>query len=82
MPWDRIAEDNERRERIIEETYKEKPVPAGDELDDLAADELVGLYGEVKHELTQDDIEDIKTLMKIRAELNRAKEEGGGTSDP
>ena len=74
LPWDRVAEDNERRGRIIEEIHKEKAAALkGDELDELVKDELVGFYGDVKKELTPGDIEDIKTLMKIRAELNRSK---------
>lgn len=53
-----------------------KPAPTeGDGPDELVKDELVGFYGNVKDHLTQADIEDIKTLMKIRAELNKAKEE-------
>lgn len=36
-------------------------------------DEFVGFYGEVKADLTQDDLDDIKKLMAIRAELNRSK---------
>ena len=53
---------------------EEKPAASkGDELDELVKDELVGFYGDVKRELTPGDIEDIKTLMKIRAELNRQK---------
>lgn len=53
---------------------EEKPAaPKDDELDELVKDELVGFYGDVKKELTPGDIEDIKTLMKIRAELNRSK---------
>ena len=53
---------------------EEKPAaPKGSELDELVKDELVGFYGDVKKELTPGDIEDIKTLMKIRAELNRQK---------
>ena len=51
---------------------EEKPA-AFDELDELVKDELVGFYGDVKKELTPGDIEDIKTLMKLRAELNRSK---------
>lgn len=51
---------------------EEKPA-AADELDELVKDELVGFYGDVKKELTPGDIEDIKTLMKLRAELNRSK---------
>ncbi len=53
---------------------EEKPaVPKDSGLDELVKDELVGFYGDVKKELTPGDIEDIKTLMKIRAELNRQK---------
>ena len=53
---------------------EEKPTaPKDSELDELVKDELVGFYGDVKKELTPGDIEDIKTLMKIRAELNRQK---------
>lgn len=53
---------------------QKKPVaPKGSELDELVKDELVGFYGDAKKELTPGDIEDIKTLMKIRAELNRQK---------
>ena len=51
---------------------EEKPA-AADELEELVKDELVGFYGDVKKELTPGDIEDIKTLMKLRAELNRSK---------
>lgn len=53
---------------------KEKPAAQKDsELDELVKDEFVGFYGDVKKELTPGDIEDIKTLMKLRAELNRQK---------
>ncbi|MGI5896095.1 MAG: helix-turn-helix domain-containing protein [Oscillospiraceae bacterium] len=38
-------------------------------------DELVGFYGDIKKNLTQDDIEDIKKLMALRAEINRSKKE-------
>lgn len=53
---------------------EEKPTtPAGSELEDLVKDELVGFYGDVKKELTPEDVQDIITLMKIRAEINRQK---------
>lgn len=55
------------------EEQKKPAAPKGSELDELVKDELVGFYGDVKKELTPGDIEDIKTLMKIRAELNRQK---------
>lgn len=38
-------------------------------------DELIGFYGEIKKDLTDDDISDIKQLMRIRAELNRSNKE-------
>lgn len=50
---------------------EKKPVPQGDE---LVKDEFVAFYGDTKKDLSQADIEDIKTLMRIRAELNRGKE--------
>lgn len=55
------------------EEQKKPAAPKDSELDELVKDELVGFYGDVKKELTPGDIEDIKTLMKIRAELNRQK---------
>lgn len=42
---------------------------------ELVKDEFIGFYGEVKEELTQDDIDDLLQLMRIRAELNRNKKE-------
>lgn len=50
---------------------EKKPVPQEDE---LVKDEFVAFYGDTKKDLSQADIEDIKTLMRIRAELNRGKE--------
>lgn len=41
----------------------------------LLADELVGFYGEVKGDLTAADIDDVKRLMRLRAELNRSKKD-------
>ena len=61
-------------DHLLGNEEQKKPVaPKGSELDELVKDELVGFYGDVKKELTPGDIEDIKTLMKIRAELNRQK---------
>ena len=51
---------------------EEKPAAPKD--GELVKDELIGFYGDVKEHLTEGDIEDIKTLMKLRAELNRSKE--------
>lgn len=42
---------------------------------ELIKDEFIGFYGEVREELTQDDIDDILQLMRIRAELNKHKKE-------
>lgn len=36
-------------------------------------DELIAFYGAVKNELTEDDLADIKTLMRLRAEMRREK---------
>lgn len=43
--------------------------------DEYLHDEFVCFYEDVKDHLTSIDIADIKTLMKLRAELNRSKEE-------
>ena len=51
---------------------EEKPAAPKD--GELVKVELIGFYGDVKEHLTEGDIEDIKTLMKLRAELNRSKE--------
>ena len=51
---------------------EEKPAAPKD--GELVKDEWIGFYGDVKEHLTEGDIEDIKTLMKLRAELNRSKE--------
>lgn len=50
-----------------------EPAPAQDEA--LLSDELVGFYGEVKRDLTAQDIDDVKRLMRLRAELNRSRRE-------
>ena len=36
-------------------------------------DELIAFYGGVKEHLTEGDIEDIKTIMRIKAEMNKDK---------
>lgn len=50
---------------------EEKPVADNDY--ELLKDEFVAFYGDVKKELTQSDIEDLKALVRLRAELNRDK---------
>lgn len=58
---------------LLRGNEEKNAIPTDSELDELVKDELVGFYGDVKKELTPGDIEDIKTLMKLRAELNRSK---------
>ena len=60
---------------LLGNKQKEKPAVTEDsELAELVKDELVGFYGDIKNELTEGDVRDLITLMKIRAELNRRKE--------
>lgn len=51
---------------------KKAPVEITDE---EAKDEFVGFYGDIKKDLTEGDLEDIKKLMRLRAELNRSDKE-------
>ena len=51
---------------------KKPPVEITDE---EAKDEFVGFYGDIKKDLTEGDLEDIKKLMRLRAELNRSDKE-------
>lgn len=51
---------------------KNSPVEITDE---EARDEFVGFYGVIKKDLTEGDLEDIKKLMRLRAELNRSDKE-------
>lgn len=44
-------------------------------MDEEARDEFVGFYGVIKKDLTEGDLEDIKKLMRLRAELNRSDKE-------
>lgn len=51
-------------------TGNEKEKPALNE-DELIKDEFVAFYGGAKKDLTQADIDDLKALVRLRAELNR-----------
>lgn len=44
---------------------------ASQEADELLKDELVAFYGEVKNDLDQDDIDDLKTFMRMKAEIKK-----------
>lgn len=44
--------------------------------DELIKDEFISFYGEVKKELTDEDIEDIKLFMQMKAEIKK-KRKGG-----
>lgn len=50
---------------------EKKPVQNEDE---LIKDEFIAFYGDTKKNLKQADIDDIKALIRLRAELNRSKE--------
>ena len=49
--------------------------PASQEADELLTDELVAFYGEVKNDLDQDDIDDLKTFMRMKAEIKKNRRE-------
>ena len=49
--------------------------PASQEADELLKDELVAFYGEVKNDLDQDDIDDLKTFMRMKAEIKKTRRE-------
>lgn len=54
---------------------EEKPAaPKDSELDELLKDELIAFYGEVKENLDQDDIDDLKTFMRMKAEIKKNRE--------
>ena len=54
---------------------EEKPVASKDsELDALLKDELIAFYGEVKENLDQNDIDDLKTFMRMKAEIKKNRE--------
>ena len=48
---------------------------ASQEADELLKDELVAFYGEVKDNLDQDDIDDLKTFMRMKAEIKKNRRE-------
>lgn len=54
---------------------EEKPAATEDsELDEMLKDEFIAFYGEVKENLDQNDIEDLKTFMRMKAEIKKTKE--------
>lgn len=54
---------------------EEKPAATEDsELENLMKDEFIAFYGEVKDSLDQDDIDDLKTFMRMKAEIKKTKE--------
>lgn len=54
---------------------EEKPAaPKDSELDALLKDELIAFYGEVKENLDQNDIDDLKTFMRMKAEIKKNRE--------
>lgn len=54
---------------------EEKPAASKDsELDALLKDELIAFYGEVKENLDQNDIDDLKTFMRMKAEIKKNRE--------
>ena len=54
---------------------EEKPAATEDsELDEMLKDEFIAFYGEVKENLDQDDIDDLKTFMRMKAEIKKTKE--------
>lgn len=56
------------------EEQKKPAAPKGSELDALLQDELIAFYGEVKDSLDQDDIDDLKTFMRMKAEIKKNRE--------
>ncbi len=48
---------------------EEKPAAPKD--DELYKDELIAFYGEVKENLDAQDIEDLKTFMRMKAEIKK-----------
>ena len=53
---------------------REDPAPKASELDALLKDELIAFYGEVKENLDQNDIDDLKTFMRMKAEIKKNRE--------
>ena len=53
---------------------REDPAPKASELDAILKDELIAFYGEVKENLDQNDIDDLKTFMRMKAEIKKNRE--------
>lgn len=47
---------------------EKKPIPQEDE---LIKDEFIAFYGEVKQDLDDDDIADLKTFIRMKSEIKR-----------
>ena len=45
-------------------------------LDQAVKDELIAFYGDVKDDLTPDDIDDLMVAMRAKAERNKKKKSG------
>lgn len=68
-----IFEKGARQKRLLG-TEKQ---PASGEEDGLPQDELIAFYGEVKEHLDQEDINDLKTFMRMRAEIRKNQKKEG-----
>lgn len=54
---------------------KEKPATGeGNGLEDLLKDQFIAFYGEVKNSLDETDLEDLKTFMRMKAEIKKNRE--------
>lgn len=69
LPWEAAAiELDLLKTRVLEFEQKEKPAPQQDK---LIKDEFIAFYGEVKQDLDEDDIADLKTFIRMKSEIKR-----------
>lgn len=61
---------------LLGKTDKKEKQPDSHVEDTAFEDELIAFYGEVKRDLTDDDIDDLKVAMQAKAERNRKKKSG------